>query len=495
MGTLKPLLPVGRVTALERVIDVFRTTGVQHIVVVVGHEAQAIIPLLDRLGVVVAHNPDYDSGMFSSVQVGVRALPVGLDAFFVLPVDHPLVRATVIQTLQRCWTEETVTPATAETTHAAEPSHDRGRDHVRSPRLILHPTCCGRRGHPPLLADAYRAAILQAPPDATLRDVLASQEASGWQVEVEVEDLTVLLDMDTPGDHRVLHRLATILDAEPGSARTGDAVCESPAEATLCPPYLTDEDKADFYESAFQVATVDGKVWAWPLWVTAISIFANTDILAERGVDLPTMEDPWTWDEFVEVTKQLTYTRDDGTQVYGFTSSSRWGAIEYYPLMYIDGGRILSPDGKQVYCFDFCTVHRIDLKTGKVLPLPQKLRGEKIYRGVHVEKDVWLLAISRPLFWIKEDGYHTRYVLFDFATEELDRLVSDFPDQKERVVEARHGALGEDAPATVEVHPEVVVGLVVGEEVQRAGGDQRTPGPGQQARRGGSGHPRRGGGG
>jgi len=112
-------------------------------------------------------------------------------------------------------------------------------------------------------------------------------------------------------------------------------------------PYLTDEDKADFYESAFQVATVDGKVWAWPLWVTAISLFANTDILADRGVDLPSLDDPWTWDEFVEAAKQLTYTRDDGTQVYGFTSSSRWGAVEYYPLMYIDGGRILSADGTQ----------------------------------------------------------------------------------------------------------------------------------------------------
>jgi multiple sugar transport system substrate-binding protein len=112
-------------------------------------------------------------------------------------------------------------------------------------------------------------------------------------------------------------------------------------------PYLTDEEKADFYESAFQVATVDGKVWAWPLWVTAISLFANTDILTERGVELPTMEEPWTWDEFVEATKQLTYTKDDGTQVYGFTSSSRWGAIEYYPLMYIDGGRIISADGTQ----------------------------------------------------------------------------------------------------------------------------------------------------
>ncbi len=112
-------------------------------------------------------------------------------------------------------------------------------------------------------------------------------------------------------------------------------------------PFMSEEVKNDFYESAFQVATVDGKVWAWPLWVTAISLFVNTDILAERGVEPPTMEDPWTWDEFVAAAKQLTFTRDDGTPIYGFTSSSKWGAVEYYPLMYIDGGRILSADGKQ----------------------------------------------------------------------------------------------------------------------------------------------------
>lgn len=112
-------------------------------------------------------------------------------------------------------------------------------------------------------------------------------------------------------------------------------------------PFLTEEDKADFYPSGFQVATVDGKIWAWPLWVTAISLFANKDIFAERGVALPTMEDPWTWDEFVEAAKKLTYTKADGTQVYGFGASSKWGAVEYYPLMYLDGGRILSADGKQ----------------------------------------------------------------------------------------------------------------------------------------------------
>jgi len=112
-------------------------------------------------------------------------------------------------------------------------------------------------------------------------------------------------------------------------------------------PFLTAEDKADFYPSGFQVATVNGKVWAWPLWVTAISIFANTDIFKERNVALPTLEKPWSWDEFVAAAKQLTFKRADGTQIYGFTSSSKWGAVEYYPLMYIDGGRILSPDGKK----------------------------------------------------------------------------------------------------------------------------------------------------
>lgn len=112
-------------------------------------------------------------------------------------------------------------------------------------------------------------------------------------------------------------------------------------------PYLTDEDKKDFFESGFQVATVDGKIWAWPLWVTAITIFANKTILDEKGITPSTIEKPWTWDEFVDVCQKLTYKKADGTQVYGFTASSKWGAVEYYPLMYIDGGRILSPDGKK----------------------------------------------------------------------------------------------------------------------------------------------------
>jgi multiple sugar transport system substrate-binding protein len=110
-------------------------------------------------------------------------------------------------------------------------------------------------------------------------------------------------------------------------------------------PYLTDDDKKDFYESGFSVVTYDGKKWAWPLWVTAIPIMANTDYFKERGVALPTLDKPWTWDEFVAAAKKLTFKKDDGTQVYGFTSAGKLGTRAYDPLFYIDGGRIVSPDG------------------------------------------------------------------------------------------------------------------------------------------------------
>lgn len=239
MGTPKPLLRVGRLTAVERIVRSLRDGGVQHAVVVTGHEAEALTPLLDTLGVVTALNPHYDSGMFSSVQAGVAALPPGLEAFFVLPVDHPLVRPAVLRTLRRRWSERGL--AATET----------GPDGP-----ILHPACCGLRGHPPLLAASCRALILEAGPGTTLRDLLNAHDFAAQ--DVEVEDLSILMDMDTPADHRVLHRFAEILDSEAtaaagavAGAATGtvagatdatQATDAAEADAAIGPRALTDEE-------------------------------------------------------------------------------------------------------------------------------------------------------------------------------------------------------------------------------------------------------------
>lgn len=112
-------------------------------------------------------------------------------------------------------------------------------------------------------------------------------------------------------------------------------------------PYLTNDDKADFYASGLEAAAVDGKIYAWPLWVTAVAIYANPAIFQERGVALSTLDKPWTWAEFVAAAQQLTFQRPDGTAVYGFSASAPPGAVVYLPLIYIDGGRILSPDAKR----------------------------------------------------------------------------------------------------------------------------------------------------
>jgi molybdenum cofactor cytidylyltransferase len=184
MGTSKALLPVGGVTAMERVVCSLRMAGAEQVVVVTGHDADALLPVLRRLQVDRAHNPDYDSGMFSSVQAGVAALRGDADAFFVLPVDVPLVTPRALRLVR-----------------------DRFE---RGGKGIVYPVCCGRPGHPPLLSARYVPALLRADRSASLQAFLRAfpEDEAG----ADVRDLTVLMDMDAPEEHRILDRFAGILD-------------------------------------------------------------------------------------------------------------------------------------------------------------------------------------------------------------------------------------------------------------------------------------------
>jgi molybdenum cofactor cytidylyltransferase len=190
MGTTKPLLPLGATTVIERVAASASRAGVADTVVVTGHDSDKLAPVLDRLAVRRAHNPDYESGMFSSVQTGVRALHEDVEAFFILPADYPLVRAGVFDQL----------------VHAFREGQDR----------ILHPTCCGLRGHPPLIPGRYRAELLQANREDNLRSFLDCHR--NHEVQVEVEDVTILMDMDTAEDYSRIGRFDRLLDIEKDSS-------------------------------------------------------------------------------------------------------------------------------------------------------------------------------------------------------------------------------------------------------------------------------------
>jgi len=99
----KPLLPIGHRTVLEHCLHLFSRleTGPCQTVVVLGHRAEDLRPVVSGLGAIPVHNPDFDLGMFSSVQVGSAALSPSVQAFFVLPVDIPLVRPLTISSPTR----------------------------------------------------------------------------------------------------------------------------------------------------------------------------------------------------------------------------------------------------------------------------------------------------------------------------------------------------------------------------------------------------------
>lgn len=95
--------------------------------------------------------------------------------------------------------------------------------------------------------------------------------------------------------------------------------------------YLTEADKADILPNTLEAVRLkDGKAYAWPLWVVPMGIYLNLDVFQEAGVALPSKD--WTWEEFVETAKKLTFQRANGEQVYGFSGFIDPGVINTWGL-------------------------------------------------------------------------------------------------------------------------------------------------------------------
>ena len=115
--------------------------------------------------------------------------------------------------------------------------------------------------------------------------------------------------------------------------------------------FLTDADKADIYPGLLKAVSIKDKAYAWPLWVPPVGMYLNLDVFKEKGVDLPPKT--WTYDQFVDVAKKLTFTRASGEKVYGFTAGIDPGLVNAWPLFMGDDPSILplTPDNKK-FAFD-----------------------------------------------------------------------------------------------------------------------------------------------
>ncbi len=204
MGRFKPLLPLGNRRVIDRVVSLYRNTGVTEIIVVTGHRADELTARLASMGVRFAFNPDHDQGMLSSVTTGVARLSGSAEAAFVHPADIPLVRPATIRTLMaRC----------------LEAMPRRGR--------IAYPTFAGRRGHPPLISTTILNGVLDWPGENGLRGYLETHADAA--IDLPVPDAGILMDIDTPADYQaILDRLDAAAVPTPDETARMMAIADVP---------------------------------------------------------------------------------------------------------------------------------------------------------------------------------------------------------------------------------------------------------------------------
>ena len=95
MGKPKQLLPFGKSTIVETVVDNMLGAKFDEVIVVVGHRAEAIQKQLGTRAIKTVFNPDYRDGMLTSAQTGIRTLEAS-DAFALMLVDQPFITSVLI---------------------------------------------------------------------------------------------------------------------------------------------------------------------------------------------------------------------------------------------------------------------------------------------------------------------------------------------------------------------------------------------------------------
>ena len=168
----KALLPLGRRTFLETIADTARRGGADGVAVVLGHHAEAVVPLAENWCDLLVHNPLPEQGMASSAQRLAAALPPA--AWLLLwPVDLPAVEASTVRMLLEA--------------ASATPSP-----------LALIPRQSRRWGHPPLLAPTLVDALRRMTPPRRLDHFLRDQCPEPFLVDVD--DEAIHLDVDHSRD-------------------------------------------------------------------------------------------------------------------------------------------------------------------------------------------------------------------------------------------------------------------------------------------------------
>jgi len=173
MGEPKLLLPFGKKTIIETVIDSVIQSKAEGILVVLGSNREKIEKRIKNLPLEMTFNPDFRKGMLSSVQRGFQTLPEDAHAFLVILGDQPSISSTVIDKVIDAY--------------------------KKTGKGIVLPVYKKERGHPVLIGMKYRDEVQNLSPDIGLRELVYGHPDD--ILEVEVEAAGILQDIDDIEDY------------------------------------------------------------------------------------------------------------------------------------------------------------------------------------------------------------------------------------------------------------------------------------------------------
>ncbi len=105
---------------------------------------------------------------------------------------------------------------------------------------------------------------------------------------------------------------------------------------------VVEPDKDKFLPAAIPGLTVDGKVYAAPIYHTVTTTMFNKTVLTKAGISKP----PETWDEIKAAAPKI---KAAGFSTLDYSASPEASLnLNFYPLLWQAGGKVFADDGKTV---------------------------------------------------------------------------------------------------------------------------------------------------
>ena len=175
-GANKLLLKINGESMVQRTAREIDQVGFAETIFVTGHQTELVTTEVEEFSGLKVFNPDFATGMHSSIRAALNVLHEDIDAFFICLADQPDFSHQVLNRMI-CFYES---------------SSDRD--------AIIYPSFEGKRGHPVLISTHYKKEILLEP-DGDYGCAYLFKRHADKVKEIAVDTDDILKDIDEPADY------------------------------------------------------------------------------------------------------------------------------------------------------------------------------------------------------------------------------------------------------------------------------------------------------